>query len=188
MLIKIDCSFLITLPNTPLVIDSLFNHIIKSKQNKLIFIRKFEMITIERNKYWLWSCVDPVTWLCVSSSLDGRLSALPSLVFDESRQKVDWLKSMRWLLSTSMQGLHQSFSSKVLNCRLSVDLLPSLESNEGKAESRLSKVGLSVCAFTLTWLMSFLQTLNFHCFRWLKEKNSTWKSLTINQVRVYALP
>ena len=28
-------------------------------------------------------------------------------------------------------------------------------------------------AFTLTWLMSFLQTLNFHCFRLLKEKNST---------------
>ena len=42
-------------------------------------------------------------------------------------------------------------------------------------------------AFTLTWLMSFLQTLNFHCFRWLKEKNSTWKALTINQVRVNEL-
>ena len=42
-------------------------------------------------------------------------------------------------------------------------------------------------AFTLTWLMSFLQTLNFYCFRWLKEKNSTWKSLTINQVRVNGL-
>ena len=25
-------------------------------------------------------------------------------------------------------------------------------------------------AFTPTWLMSFLQTLNFHCFRLLKEK------------------
>ena len=35
--------------------------------------------------------------------------------------------------------------------------------------------------------MSFLQTLNFHCFQWLKEKNSTWKSLTINQVRVNVL-
>ena len=30
-----------------------------------------------------------------SSSLDGRLSALPSLIFYESRQKVDCLKSMR---------------------------------------------------------------------------------------------
>ena len=29
------------------------------------------------------------------------------------------------------------------NCRISVDLLPSLESNEGKAEGRPSKVGLS---------------------------------------------
>ena len=35
--------------------------------------------------------------------------------------------------------------------------------------------------------MSFLQTLSFHCFRWLKEKNSTWKSLTIIQVRVNGL-
>ena len=42
-------------------------------------------------------------------------------------------------------------------------------------------------AFTLTWLMTFLQTLNFHCFRWLKEKNSTWKPLTIIQVRVNEL-
>ena len=42
-------------------------------------------------------------------------------------------------------------------------------------------------AFTLTWLMSFLKTLIFHCFRWLKEKNSTSKSLTINQVRVNGL-
>ena len=41
--------------------------------------------------------------------------------------------------------------------------------------------------FTLTWLMTFLQTLNFHCFWQLKEKNSTWKSLTINQVRVNEL-
>ena len=39
----------------------------------------------------------------LSSSLDGRLSALPSLVFDESRQKVECLKSMRCLLLTSMQ-------------------------------------------------------------------------------------
>ena len=52
---------------------------------------------------------------------------------------------MRCLLLTSMQWLLQSFSSKVLNCRLSVDLLPSLESNEGKPESRPSKVGLSDC-------------------------------------------
>ena len=41
--------------------------------------------------------------------------------------------------------------------------------------------------FTLTWLMFFLQTLSFHCFQWLKEKNSTWKSLMIIQVRVNAL-
>ena len=41
--------------------------------------------------------------------------------------------------------------------------------------------------FTLTWLMTFLQTLNFNCFRWLKEKNSTWKSLVINQVRLNGL-
>ena len=34
-----------------------------------------------------------------------------------------------------------SFDVKVLNCRLSVDLLPSLESIESKAESRPSKVG-----------------------------------------------
>ena len=27
--------------------------------------------------------------------------------------------------------------------------------------------------FSLTWLMTFLQTLNFHFFRRLKEKNST---------------
>ena len=27
--------------------------------------------------------------------------------------------------------------------------------------------------FILTSIMSFLQTLNFHCFRWLREKNST---------------
>ena len=49
------------------------------------------------------------------------------------------------------------------------------------------KTILYYSAFTLTWIMSFLQTLNFHCFRWLKEKNSTWKSLTIIQVRVNAL-
>ena len=43
-------------------------------------------------------------------------------------------------------------------------------------------------AFTLTWLMSFIQTtLNFHCFLWLKENNSTWKSLIIIQVRVNGL-
>ena len=46
----------------------------------------------------------------------------------------------------------------------------------------------SYSAFTLLWIMSFfLQTLNFHCFRWLKEKNSTWKSLTIIQSRVNAI-
>ena len=38
----------------------------------------------------------------VRPTLDGRLSALPSLVFDESRQKVDCLKSMRCLLLTSV--------------------------------------------------------------------------------------
>ena len=42
-----------------------------------------------------------------------------------------------------MQWLFQSLSSKLSNCRLSVDLLPSLESNEGKTERRPSKVGLS---------------------------------------------
>ena len=42
---------------------------------------------------------------------------------------------MRSLLLTLMQWLLQSFSSKVFNCRLSVDLLPFLELNEGKAES-----------------------------------------------------
>ena len=52
------------------------------------------------------------------------------------------LKSMRCLLLTSMQWLLQSFASKVLNCRLSVDLLPSLESNEAKSKSRPSKISL----------------------------------------------
>ena len=37
----------------------------------------------------------------------------------------------------------------------------------------LADSGLIYSAFTVTWLMTFLQTFNFHCFRWLKEKNST---------------
>ena len=91
-----------------------------------------------------WKLKRGVKVVYISYSLDGRLSALPSLVFDESRQKVDCLKSMRCPFLTSIQLLLQSFSSKVFNCRLTVELLPSLESNEGKAESRPSKVGLSI--------------------------------------------
>ena len=48
-----------------------------------------------------------------------------------------------------------------------------LTSVEEDKDTLQTQVPFIYSAFTLTWLMSFLQTLNFHCFRWLKEKNST---------------
>ena len=47
-----------------------------------------------------------------------------------------------------MQRLLHSFSSKVFNCRLCVDLLPSLESNEGKAEGLIY-----ITLFTLHYII-----------------------------------
>ena len=44
-----------------------------------------------------------ITLASVSSTLDSRLSTLPSLIFGESQQKVECLKSMRFLLLTSMK-------------------------------------------------------------------------------------
>ena len=81
------------------------------------------------------------------------------------RQKVYCLNSMRCLLLTSMPWLLLSFSSKVLSCRLSVDLLPPLKSNEGKAESRPSKTGLRIN----------YNNIKSTCYLGLLVRNGAWR-------------
>ena len=108
---------------------------------------KFEIST--NDKGYFPSTLLPIsservlTW-SFSSSLDSGLFCLAFLWFwrksEKSRlSKVNAMPSFdvnaKWLL--------QSFPSKDLNRRLSVDLLSSPDSKGGKAESRPSKVGLN---------------------------------------------